>query len=282
MSNPSPLSGGEVVPDGLSSRGEQIPQLLEEQQRQWERGEHILAEVYRRQYPALADDPKGMLDLICNEILLRAELGNLPLLDEYLRRFPEYALPLRRRFLARYAPESRTPGDPGDGSEGTPTHPGSRENSEGITVPEVRPEPLPDGTQERGDWPKVSGYEILGQLGKGGMGVVYRAHHQALNRVIALKMLPGGDESDPHEVQRFTTEDRAMARLDHPHVVPSYEVGVHQGQPYFTMKVLGGGSLFDNMDQLRRNVRRAVGLVEKVARAKAHPFLLCRHNDPVC
>jgi hypothetical protein len=116
----------------------------------------------------------------------------------------------------------------------------------------------------------VTGYEVLGELGHGGMGEVYKARHLELGRVVALKLLRGGALAGPEERARFKAEAEAVARLDHPHIVPVYEVSEHLGQPFFTMKLLEGGSLARPADGRPRDARAAAALVATVARAVHH------------
>jgi formylglycine-generating enzyme required for sulfatase activity/tRNA A-37 threonylcarbamoyl transferase component Bud32 len=118
--------------------------------------------------------------------------------------------------------------------------------------------------------PIVPGYEVLAFLAHGGMGTVYRVRNLALNRVEALKMVRSGVLAHPDEVRRFRREAEAVARLDHPHIVRVYHHGQHQGQPYFTMEFLGGGSLASNRQRLTEDLRTAVALMEKVVRGVQH------------
>ena len=115
--------------------------------------------------------------------------------------------------------------------------------------------------------PEVPGYEIVGELGRGGMGVVYKARQVSLNRVVALKMLPGGAYTEQHELIRFLAEAEVVAAVRHPHVVQVYEYGQCGSRPYFAMEHLGGGSL---VDLIRRTGRLApagaAALAEKIAR----------------
>jgi WD40 repeat protein/tRNA A-37 threonylcarbamoyl transferase component Bud32 len=91
--------------------------------------------------------------------------------------------------------------------------------------------------------PDVPGYEILCRLGSGGMGIVYKARHQKLNRVVALKMILAGEHADADRLARFHVEAEAVARLCHPNIVEIYDIGLANGMPYFALEYLPGGSL---------------------------------------
>ena len=118
--------------------------------------------------------------------------------------------------------------------------------------------------------PHVKGYELLEELGRGGMGVVFRARHVKLNRVVALKVILSGAFASPAELHRFRAEAESAARLDHPHIVPLYEAGEQDGLPYFSMKLVEGTRLSAHVRRLSREPRAAVRLLVSVARAIHH------------
>jgi WD40 repeat protein len=113
----------------------------------------------------------------------------------------------------------------------------------------------------------VPGYEILGVLGRGGMGVVYQARHLALKRVVALKMILAGAYAGPHELARFHSEAEAVARLQHPNIVQVFEVGESEGHPFCALEFVEGGTLAARISGQPLPATEAARLVEVLARA---------------
>jgi hypothetical protein len=113
----------------------------------------------------------------------------------------------------------------------------------------------------------VPGYEVLSELGRGGMGVVYKARQVAADRVVALKMILHGGHAGEDALARFRTEAKAIARLQHPNIVQVYEVGEHDGLPFFSLEFCPGGSLERKLAGTPLPAREAARLVEVLARA---------------
>lgn len=115
--------------------------------------------------------------------------------------------------------------------------------------------------------PAIPGYEILRELGRGGMGVVYQAHHLKLNRMVALKMVLGGSYSQPEELVRFLGEAQSAARLQHPNIVQIYEVSKHDDRPFFTMEYIEGSSIAQKFGNTPVRPRQAAEMIHVLASA---------------
>src|SRR5262245_34319650 len=195
--------------------------------------------------------------------LLKLELhyrrGEPPSADEFRRRFPEYGPQLgpfldglqRAAATADSAAESVAGHDPFS------------------TTPELPPgePPRRAATPGGGGLPCIPGYEVLGVLGRGGMGVVYKARHLALNRVVALKMILSGTQASVELRDRFRREAELVARVPHPNIVQIHEVGEHDGHPFCALELVGGGSLKDKLAGTPLPPQEAARLVETLARA---------------
>jgi serine/threonine protein kinase len=137
------------------------------------------------------------------------------------------------------------------------------DGEEPVTTP-----PVPLGAAPpAAEWPVVPGYEVLGVLGRGGMGVVYKARQTALHRLVALKMLLAGAQAAPREQARFRLEAEAVARVQHPNIVQIYDIGTSEGRPYFVLEYVEGGSLTSRTRGDPQPAKAAARLVETLARA---------------
>src|SRR5262245_34818746 len=187
-----------------------LSRVLTDQERRWRAGAPVALEDYLRQEPSL-DDPEALLDLIYKEVLLRGERGESPQLEEYVARFPNLAAKLRPLFEVHHAIESDADSHLAD-KQLTSTLPLRSSESPGATD-------VPD-------------FELLECLGRGGMGVVYKARQISLGRTVALKMVLAGAHASIDEYARFRREAEVVARLAHPNIVHIFEIGEHEGRPF--------------------------------------------------
>jgi WD40 repeat protein/serine/threonine protein kinase len=199
------------------------------------------------------------LEAILHAYLQSVDAGQPPDRDALLRQHPEFASELAAFFADQDEVSQFARGMADPAATAPPT-------AEAPTLAPGEPTMPPPGTQVRyfGD------YELLEEIARGGMGVVYKARQVSLNRLVALKMILAGQLASPADVQRFHTEAEAAANLAHPHIVPIYEIGEHDGQHYFSMKLIEGGSLAAALAAAREShaaPRAAAKLVATVARA---------------
>ncbi len=188
------------------------------------------------------------LDAVIADYVQQIEAGAVPDREALLARHPDLAERLRAFFadydrLDRQAADLRLSADPN------------------------RTTDLP---APAGELPRVryfGDYELLEVIARGGMGVVYKARQVSLNRLVALKMILKGDLATPRDVARFRAEAEAAANLNHPHIVPIYEVGEHDGQQYYAMRYIEGTSL---ARYPRSDARTETRLLAAVARAVHH------------
>src|SRR5262245_30991858 len=137
------------------------------------------------------------------------------------------------------------------------------------TLPPPAATNLPPTSPHAGtaEGPLVPGYEVLGELGRGGMGVVYKARQAGLNRVVALKMVLAGGHAGPAELARFRVEAEAVARLQHPNIVGVFEVGEAGGRPFLSLEFCPEGSLEQRLGGTPLPPEEAARLVETLAGA---------------
>jgi tetratricopeptide (TPR) repeat protein len=118
-----------------------------------------------------------------------------------------------------------------------------------------------------GKAPRIPGYEVLGELGRGGMGVVYRARQLQPRRLVALKVVLAGEHASAEALARFRAEAAAAARLQHPGIVAVHEVGEHDGRPFFSLELVEGGNLASLLEEEELSPRQSAELVHDLARA---------------
>jgi WD40 repeat protein len=207
-------------------------------ERRWRAGQRLSVEDFLQQHPEKAADPDAVLDLIQAEVLLREQRGEKPHLDEYLARFPHLAAEVCEQFAFHKA--------------------GATRQADTLTGRAFVPEPPP---------PVVPGYDVLEELGHGGMGVVYKARQLTLNRIVALKLIRGSIAAEPEALTRFRIEAEAVARLQHPNIVQVHEVGTHDGRPYCAFEFAEGGSLAARIDGIPQPADDATRITQALARA---------------
>lgn len=242
--------------------------------------------------------------LVATELAIQHQMPSDVLLKDYLRRFPDYEDSVRNA-LSECQVLTTNEDEPAMETQGLPADPAVLKNEEvplaadlETLAPETTTGPVDEPTLMPGDTLPPSSenpelateaqgqpltiessmkssmdfadYEILDEIARGGMGVVYKARQRSLNRVVALKMILSGQFAGEEEVTRFKTEAEAAANLDHWGIVPIYEIGDHRGQHYFSMGFVEGESLQDKIREGPLDPRAAAELCAKTSEAIAY------------
>ena len=215
-----------------------VDQICTEFDAAWQTGTPPRLEDYLERVHA-ADQAELLPELVLVELCYRRQRGEEPRAEEYMERFPHAAATLRDQIAADQALERN----------GSAT---------AVGTTQAGPDPL--------HWPEVPGYEIVGELGRGGMGVVYNARHQKLNRTVALKMILSGGHAAQEDLVRFLAEAETVAGLQHPNLVQLYEFGEHGNLPYFTLEYVAGGSLQAKLREGPLLPKDAACIIEQLAR----------------
>lgn len=214
--------------------------LLAEQRERWEGGDRAPVESYLAARP---DIPAELVkDLIYQEVVLREESGQRPSLGEYQERFPAFAAELALQFEVHEA--------------------FALDPTEALVAGTPRRPVAPARTRQA---PSIPGYEILGPIGQGGMGVVFAAEQRSLGRRVAVKLLPPEASRDAESLRRFQNEARAASSLNHPHICTIIDFGSHDGQPFLVMELVEGRTLAALLDE--GAAPRAVEIVRQIAEA---------------
>jgi tetratricopeptide (TPR) repeat protein len=222
--------------------------LCSDQAERWGANQRVPAEAYLALYPAIRDKDEVVFELIYNEYVIRESLGDTPSAEEFFWRFPQFSNRLRRQLELHEA-----------------LGPEDLEDIKGSVCPPAAGAGALEQTAASGL--VLPGYQILGELGRGGAGVVYKARQEGLNRLVALKVIQTGVYGDPAVATRFRAEAEAAARFQHPNLIHIYEVGEHAGLAYIALEYAAGGNLQQKLAGTPQEPMAASRLVEALARA---------------
>jgi serine/threonine protein kinase len=233
------------------SRGEeQLRHACAELERRLRNGEECRAEQYLAALPQFAEEVDRAADLIYAEFLTRLDLGQRELAARFYDRFPHWRSYLEQQFAVHDWLRQSVPSP-------------SLADSAATWKPFLPSTPVLN--PPRTEFPQQ--YELLGEIARGGMGIVYKARQSGLNRIVALKMLKADNAPVGDDLARFRAEAEIIARLQHPHIVQIHEIGELNGNPFIALEYVPGGSLAQLLDKGPLPPGDAAKLLEEVAGA---------------
>jgi serine/threonine protein kinase len=220
-----------------------------------------------------AGPPEQRLGEVLAAYLEAIDAGWAPDREEFLRRYPDLVPELEAFFqnqdqVGRLIHTLSPPGPPAGRDR---ANAGRWAPADSPTLPYDEAPPATDLHLDQFRY--FGDYEIVEEIARGGMGVIFKARQRGLNRFVALKMILAGRFASPAEVQRFHREAENTSRLDHPNIVPIYAVGEQHGQHYFTMKLIEGGNLSRHLPKLAADLKEGVRVLIVVAQAVHYAHL---------
>jgi tetratricopeptide (TPR) repeat protein/tRNA A-37 threonylcarbamoyl transferase component Bud32 len=231
---PDPVTDPVVIRDQLAAARSNAEALIRA-------GRLGAVDELRAKYPAVWESADAALELVYAEYVVRRANGETPDREDWFRRYPDWRDRLERLFglYDLMAGDTHRPA---------------------TTVGPERPVAAPPT-----DIDHPAGYEVLGELGRGGMAMVYRARNRELNRVVALKVLRWGEWDSAGDGQRVRREAELLARLQHPNIVQVFEVGEWDGDPFLALEYVAGGTLADALTRRQRQGQTGVTTADAVA-----------------
>jgi len=209
-------------------------------------GESARVEELLEIHPLLARNDEAVLELIHAEVSTRNDMGQRPTVEEWEERFPRLLPRMEQIVSLRSVFDSEMP---------------TLTDSSAGTADPLASVQAPDGRL------RIGNYQILHEIGRGGMGVVYKARQANLSRIVALKMILAGEHAGLRERARLRNEAQAAAQLMHPNVVQIFEIGEHEGLPFLAMEYVAGGNLTRTLRAMPQAFRWSARLTETMARA---------------
>ncbi len=225
---------------------QELRQVCGELRERLRAGESVRVEELLEIHPLLALNDEAVLELILAEVSTRKDLGERPTLEEWQVRFPRLLPRVEQIVQLRNAFDSEMP-TLTDSSAGAANTMSSMQTTDGRV--------------------RIGNYQILQEIGRGGMGVVYRARQASLSRIVALKMILAGEHAGLLERARLRIEAQAAAQLMHPNVVQIFEIGEHEGLPFLAMEYVAGGNLTRTLRSMPQAFRWSARMTETMARA---------------